>query len=125
MFQAVYTEAKEMVDNGTGEVVNEHEHEEGEDEETHEERTAYLYVWYDYVEDYYSYSKINSQSPDTYDPIIAGKILMTFDAANPFMDDEDRTALRAYVRSQEQAEATDITPEQIRTLMKMAATLLT
>lgn len=114
MFQAVYTEAKEMVDNGTGEVVNEHEHEEGEDEETHEERTAYLYVWYDYIEDYYSYSKINSQSPDTYDPIIAGKILMTFDAANPFMDDEDRTALRAYVRSQEQAEATDITPEQIR-----------
>lgn len=118
MFQAVYTEAKEMVDNGTGEVVHEHEHEDGtehDDEEGTEERTAYLYVWYDYIEDYYSYSKINSESPDTYDPIIAGKILMTFDAANPFIDDEDRTALRAYVRSQEQAEATEITPEQIRT----------
>lgn len=118
MFQAVYTEAKEMVDNGTGEVVHEHEHEDGtehDDEEGTEERTAYLYVWYDYIEDYYSYSKINSESPDTYDPIIAGKILMTFDAANPFIDDKDRTALRAYVRSQEQAEATEITPEQIRT----------
>ena len=114
-----------MVDNGTGEVVNEHEHEEGEDEETHEERTAYLYVWYDYIEDYYSYSKINSQSPDTYDPIIAGKILMTFDVANPFMDDEDRTALRAYVRSQNKQKQPISPQNKLETLMKMAATLLT
>ena len=96
LFQAVYTEAKEMSDNNEGEVEEEHEHEEGEEE--HEEtRHAYLYLWYDYVEDYYSYDKINQNSTDTYDQNIASKVLMTFDAANPFLDD-DQDALRAYVR---------------------------
>ena len=94
LFQAVYTEAKEMSDNNEGEVVEEHEHEEGEEE--HEEtRKAYLYLWYNYVEDYYSYDKID-QKADTYDPTIANKVLMTFDAANPFLDD-DQDELRAYV----------------------------
>ena len=96
LFQAVYTEAKEMSDNNEGEVVEEHEHEEGEEE--HEEtRKAYLYLWYNYVEDYYSYDKID-QKADTYDPTIANKVLMTFDAANPFLDD-DQDELRAYVNS--------------------------
>ena len=95
MFQAVYTEAKEMSDNNTGEVEEEHEHQEGEEEEE-ATRHAYLYLWYDYIEDYYSYDKINQNSPDTYDAAIASKVLMTFDAANPFYDDE-QNALRAYV----------------------------
>ena len=96
LFQAVYTEAKEMSDNNSGEVEEEHEHEEGEEE--HEPtRHAYLYLWYDYVEDYYSYDKINQKSPDTYDANIASKVLMTFDAANPFQDAEKQDALRAYV----------------------------
>ncbi len=95
LFQAVYTEAKEMSDNNEGEVIEEHEHEDGEEE--HEEvRKAYLYLWYDYVEDYYSYDKIDQNSSDTYDPTVATKVLMTFDAANPFLDD-NQDALRAYV----------------------------
>ena len=95
LFQAVYTEAKEMSDNNEGEVVEEHEHEEGEEE--HEDtRKAYLYLWYNYVEDYYSYDKIDQNNSDTYDPTIANKVLMTFDAANPFLD-EDQDELRAYV----------------------------
>ncbi len=100
-FQAVYTEAKEMSDNGTGEVEieeEEHEHEEGEEHE--HQHKAYLYLWYNYVEDYYSYDKINKDSPETYDPIIATKVLMTFDAANPFYvneDGEEQEALRAYI----------------------------
>ena len=111
LFQAVYTEAKEMSDNNTGEVVEEHEHE--EDEEEHEEtHHAYLYLWYDYIEDYYSYSKINQNSSDTYDPTIASKILMTFDAANPFLDDE-QDALRAYVSPQNSSESS-VTPEQLK-----------
>lgn len=114
LFQAVYTEAKEMVDNGTGEVVHEHEHEESEEDETHEEeRTAYLYLWYDYIVDYYSYSKIDRNSEDTFDPIIASKILMTFDAASPFQDDEKKDALRTYVRPNDD-QSTEITPEQLK-----------
>ena len=95
MFQAVYTEAKEMSDNGEGEV--EVEDDSGEDEEEHEhQHKAYLYLWYNYVEDYYSYDKIDQNNSDTYDPTIANKVLMTFDAANPFLDD-DQDELRAYV----------------------------
>ena len=96
LFQAVYTEAKEMSDNNTGEVEEQHEHEEGE-EEQEAKRHAYLYLWYDYIEDYYTYDKIDQKSQDTYDAAVASKVLMTFDAADPFLD-EEHTALRAYVQ---------------------------
>ncbi|NLB48707.1 MAG: hypothetical protein GX813_02545 [Erysipelotrichia bacterium] len=112
LFQAVYTEAKEMVDSGTGEIVHEHEDEEGETTEEH--RTAHLYLWYDYIVDYYSYSKIDRNSEDTFDPIIASKILMTFDAANPFLDEENKDALRAYVQPNDD-ESGLITPKQLKT----------
>ena len=94
LFQAVYTEAKEMSDNNEGEVEQQNESEDGEEQEP--TRKAYLYLWYNYVEDYYSYDKINQNNSDTYDPTIANKVLMTFDAANPFLDD-DQDELRAYV----------------------------
>ena len=88
LFQAVYTEAKDMADNNEGEYVVEHDHEDGEEEEQ-EERKAFLYLWYDYVEDVYTYDKIAT------DPIVSQKILMKFDAKNPFLND-DQDALRAY-----------------------------
>ena len=95
LFQAVYTEAKEMSDNNEGEVEQETGDEDDEEEHEHVHK-AYLYLWYNYVEDYYSYDKINQNNSDTYDPTIANKVLMTFDAANPFLDD-DQDELRAYV----------------------------
>ena len=113
-FQAVYTEAKEMSDNNTGEVEvteEEHEHEEGEEHE----HKAYLYLWYDFVQDYYSYDKINQNSTDTYDPIIATKVLMTFDAASPFYvneDGEEQDALRAYI-TPNNANSEEVTPEDL------------
>ena len=107
LFQAVYTGAKEMSDNNTGEVEEEHEHKDGEEEEE-VTRHAYLYLWYDYVEDYYSYDKIK-QGADTFDQTIANKVLMTFDAANPFLDD-DQDELRAYVHPTSESEDADITP---------------
>ena len=112
LFQAVYTEAKEMSDNNTGEVEEEHDHEDGEEEEE-AKRHAYLYLWYDYVQDYYSYDKINQKSTDTYDATIANKVLMTFDAANPFQDSEKQDALRAYVHPNSGEDAT-VTPEGLR-----------
>ena len=115
LFQAVYTEAKEMSDNNEGEVVEEHEHE--EDEEEHEDvHKAYLYLWYNYVEDYYSYDKID-QNKDTYDPTIATKVLMTFDAANPFLDD-DQDALRAYVTPNNGSE--EVTPDALKSAYQNA-----
>ena len=110
LFQAVYTEAKEMSDNNTGEVEEQHEHQEGEEEEE-AKRHAYLYLWYDYIEDYYSYDKINQNSSDTYDTAIASKVLMTFDAADPFLD-EEQTALRAYVQP-DVDENNKITPDSL------------
>ena len=110
LFQAVYTEAKEMSDNNTGEVEEQHEHQEGE-EEQESKRHAYLYLWYDYIEDYYSYDKINQNSADTYDAAIASKVLMTFDAADPFLD-EEQTALRAYVQP-DVDENNKITPDSL------------
>ena len=94
-FKAVYEEAKEMSDNGEGEVEVETGDENSEEEAEHEHH-AYLYLWYNYVKDYYSYSKIDQNNTDEYDENIASKILMTFDAADPFYDD-DHTALRAYI----------------------------
>ncbi len=111
LFQAVYTEAKEMSDNNTGEVEEQHEHQEGEEEEQESKRHAYLYLWYDYIEDYYSYDKINQNSSDTFDAAIASKVLMTFDAADPFLD-EEQTALRAYVQP-DVDENNKITPESL------------
>ena len=96
-WQAVYTETKEMSDNNEGEVEEEHdesEEEEGEHEHAHH---AYLYLWYNFVEDYCTYDKTVSGS-ETYDQEVASRILMTFDAASPFYDDEKQDALRAYVR---------------------------
>ena len=111
LFQAVYTEAKEMSDNNTGEVEEEQEHQEGEEEE--EKKThAYLYLWYDYVVDYYSYDKIK-QGAETFDQTIANKVLMTFDAANPFLDD-DQDELRAYVHPSGDEENAEVTPEGLR-----------
>jgi len=112
MFQAVYTEAKEMADSGTGEVVQKSDSGQGEEGEGEEIHFAYLYLWYNYIEDYYSYSKINQNSPDTYDPTIANKILMTFDAANPFLDDKN-DALRSYIRPGIE-EGQEITPESLK-----------
>ncbi len=111
LFQAVYTEAKEMSDNNEGEVEEQQEQKEGEEEQ--EKKThAYLYLWYDYVVDYYSYDKIK-QGAETYDETIANKVLMTFDAANPFLDD-DQDELRAYVRPNSGSEDAEITPEGLK-----------
>lgn len=111
LFQAVYTEAKEMSDNNEGEVEEQQEQQEGEEEQ--EKKThAYLYLWYDYVVDYYSYDKIK-QGAETYDETIASKVLMTFDAANPFLDD-DQDELRAYVRPNSGSEDAEITPEGLK-----------
>ena len=111
LFQAVYTEAKEMSDNNTGEVQETKEStEEGEEGETINH--AYLYLWYDYIEDYYSYDKINQNSSDTYDQSIASKVLMTFDAANPFLD-EDQDELRAYVNPTN-SDSEEVTAENLR-----------
>ena len=112
LFQAVYTEAKEMSDNNSGEVEEEKEETAEGEEEAETKRHAYLYLWYDYIQDYYSYDKINQKSPDTYDATIASKVLMTFDAANPFSDDE-QTALRAYVNPTEK-DGDEVTPENLR-----------
>ncbi|MBR5997374.1 MAG: hypothetical protein IK028_05080 [Bacilli bacterium] len=117
LFQAVYTEAKEMSDNNTGEVEEQHEHSDDE-EETEVTRHAYLYLWYDYIEDYYSYDKINQNSSDTYNQAIADKVLMTFDAANPFVDDE-QTALRAYVNPKTD-DNNEVTPESLKQAFKNA-----
>ena len=114
-FQAVYTEAKEMSDEGTGEVEVESEEESDSEEHEHEHK-AYLYLWYDYVEDYYSYDKIDQSKTDTYDPIIATKVLMTFDAANPFYvneDGEEQDALRAYI-TPSNASSEEVTPEALK-----------
>ena len=115
LFQAVYTEAKEMSDNNEGEVVEQHDHE--DEEEEHEEvRRAYLYLWYDYVEDYFTYDKIN-QSSETYDPTVANKLLMTFDAASPFLND-DQDALRAYVNPSSDGET--VTAAALKTAYRNA-----
>ena len=106
LFQAVYTEAKEMSDNNTGEVEEEQQKQEGE-EEQEAIRHAYMYLWYDYIVDYYSYDKIK-QGAETYDETIANKVLMTFDAANPFLDD-DQDELRAYVHPNGNNEDSEIT----------------
>ena len=111
LFQAVYTEAKEMSDNNSGEVEEEQEQKEGE-EEQEVTRHAYLYLWYDYIVDYYSYDKINQKS-ETYDQTVASKVLMTFDAANPFLDD-DQDELRAYVHPNSNSEDSEITPEGLK-----------
>ena len=117
-FQAVYTEAKEMADNNTGEVEEQHDHEEGEEE--HEEtRHAYLYLWYNYIKDYYSYSKIADSSSEEYDQNIANKILMTFDASDPFLDDE-HDALRAYVRPTGSDENTEVTADSLKSAYQNA-----
>ena len=117
LFQAVYTEAKEMSDNNEGEVEEEHEEEEDGEEHEHTNK-AYLYLWYNYVEDYYSYDKINQNNSDTYDPTIANKVLMTFDAANPFLDD-DQDALRAYVNPSS-GDSQEVTAEGLRTAYENA-----
>ena len=92
-FKRVYYEAKEMSDNGEGEVVEEYD---GDDEEEHSIVChAYLYLWYNYIPEYYSYDKIDSNS-SSYDVNIASKVLMTFDAACPFQD-EKQDALRTYI----------------------------
>ena len=82
--KAVYTETKEMFDNGEGEG-EEHEH----------QHKAYLYLWYEFIEDYYSYDYINPNVRD-YNENIASKVLMTFDIENPFLDEKE-DALKAYI----------------------------
>ena len=115
-WKAVYSQAKEMSDNNEGEYIQQHEHEEGE-EETEEQHIAYLYLWYNFQEDYYSYDKIDTSSPDTYNPTIADKILMKFDAANPFYDEEE-DALRAYVSPE--ATGSEVTPEALKSAYENA-----
>ena len=116
LFQAVYTEAKEMSDNNEGEVEAEDNDQEDGEEHEHQHK-AYLYLWYNYVEDYYSYDKINQNNTDTYDPTIANKVLMTFDAANPFLDD-DQDALRAYVNPSSSGET--VTADSLKTAYENA-----
>ena len=117
LFQAVYTEAKEMSDNNEGEVEVENEEEETETGEHEHEHKAYLYLWYNYIEDYYSYDKINQNNTDTYDPTVANKVIMTFDSANPFLDD-DQNALRAYVNPSSSGE--QVTAESLRSAYENA-----
>ena len=92
-----------MADNNEGEVEHKHEGEDGEEGET--ENHAYLYLWYNYVKDYYTYSKIDQNNADEYDENIANKILMTFDAADPFYDD-NHDALKAFINPNSGEDAT-------------------
>ena len=117
-FKAVYEEAKKMSDDNNGEVVEEHDDEDTEEGEHEHETHAYLYLWYNYVKDYYSYSKIDQNNADEYDANIASKILMTFDAADPFYDD-DHTALRAYINPSNSENAT-VTAAQLETAYENA-----
>ena len=98
LFKAVYLEAKEMSENNTGEVEIEVEDDSGEENEHEHIHKAFLYLWYNYIEDYYSYDKINQNNPESYDPKIASEVLMVFDAEDPFLD-ENHDALKAYFAS--------------------------
>ena len=118
LFQAVYTEAKEMSDNNEGEVEVEDEDQDEDGEEHEHQHKAYLYLWYNYVEDYYSYDKINQNDSDNYDPTIANKVLMTFDAANPFLDD-DQDELRAYVNPSS-GDSSEVTADALKTAYENA-----
>ena len=102
-----------MSDNGEGEVEVDTGDENTEEGESEHEHHAYLYLWYNYVKDYYSYSKIDQNNADEYDANIASKILMTFDAADPFYDD-DHTALRAYINPNSDNSST-VTAEALQT----------
>ena len=97
-FKAVYEEAVKMADDGEGEVVEEHEDDETETGEHSHETHALLYLWYNYVKDYYSYEKIdsNKKGTDEYDEDMASKILMTFDSKTAY--DKNISALRAYIQ---------------------------
>ena len=117
-FKAVYEEAKEMSDNGEGEVEEQSDTADA-DGETETTRHAYLYLWYNYVKDYYSYSKIDQNNADEYDANIASKILMTFDAADPFYDDE-HTALRAYINPSNSSDSSSVTADQLETAYENA-----
>ena len=117
-FKAVYDEAHEMWEKGEGEVEHETEEETEDGDHVHEHR-AYLYLWYNYVKDYYSYSKIDESNTDEYDANIASKILMTFDAENPFYDD-DHDALRAYINPNSNSEDTSISAESLKTAFQNA-----
>ena len=105
-FKTVYEEAKKMAEDGEGEVTEEHDEEEEGEEHDHATH-AYLYLWYNYVKEYYSYSKLNE------DQNMKSKILMTFDSANPFAD-EDQTALRAVVAPSDANENSTVTPETLK-----------
>ena len=119
-FKAVYEQAKEMSDNNEGEVEEQHDEAEAEEGEEHEHtRHAYLYLWYNYVKDYYSYSKIDQNNTDEYDENIASKILMTFDAADPFYD-EEHTALRAFINPSSSSDASNVTADQLQTAYENA-----
>ena len=113
IFKKVYDEAKKMSDENSGEVEEESE-EEGEDGEHQHVHKAYLYLWYDFVEDYYTYDKID-QNADTYNPTIANKVLMRFDAANPFFtkDGEEQNALMSYV-TPTSGVTDEITPDTLK-----------
>ena len=110
-FKKVYDEAKKMSDNNEGEVEEETE-EEGEDGEHKHVNKAYLYLWYDFVEEYYSYDKIGDPNSETYNPTVASKVLMRFDAANAFFtkDGEEQSALMTYVTPSDGV-TSEITPE--------------
>ena len=105
-FKAVYEEAKKMAEDGEGEVKEEHDEDEEEGEEHEHQTHAYLYLWYNYVKEYYTYSKMQE------DENIKNKVLMTFDSADPFLDD-DHTALRAVVAPSDASEGS-ITPESLK-----------
>ena len=113
-FKAVYDEAHEMSENGEGEVEEEtgETDEDGEKEHTHR---ALLYLWYNYVKDYYSYSKYAEG-----DPNIADKVLMTFDASMPFYSEDDHSALKAYVRPNSSTDATNVTADDLKTAYRNA-----
>ena len=118
--KAVYTETKEMFDNGEGEVEVEDEDEAEEGEEHEHQHKAYLYLWYDFIEDYYSYDKIKDPNDEqTYDANIAKKVLMTFDIENPFLN-EDEDALRTYVRPSSANNDENVSPATLKTAFENA-----
>ena len=95
-FKMVYDEARQMEDEGTGEVVeivDEIEDQE-EPEATHR---ACLYLWGDYKAGDYDYRYIDTNSAD-YNKNIASQVLITFPVADPFLD-ENQNALKTYVRT--------------------------
>lgn len=82
-YKAVYEEALKQKEDGDGESVQT-----SEDETT---VTTYMYLWYDYIEGYDTYSKTVSSNVD-YDEAVASKIMMKFNVEDPYLPKSDENA---------------------------------